>query len=66
MNQSNVEVWMDGMIQLGCTAEHLLLGALKVFLAARGKDLDASGAGELVIPCKGGEDLNVPAIFLTL
>ena len=46
--------------------EHVLRRALDAFLAARGKELDTSGAGELVIPCKGGEDLNVPAIFLTL
>lgn len=66
MTLENIDVWMDGMQQLGCTPEQLLLGAAKLFLASRGKELDTSGAGELVIPCKGGENLNVPAIFLTL
>lgn len=66
MTAENIDIWMDGMKQLGCTPEQLLLGAAKLFLTSRGKELDTSGAGELVLPCKGGEDLNVPAIFLTL
>lgn len=48
------------------TPEGRLRAALDAFLAARGKELDTGGGAELVIPCKGGENLNVPAIFLTL
>ena len=66
MTLENIDIWLDGMQKLGCTPEQLLLGALKLFLAVRGKELDTSGVGELVIPCTGGQDLNVPAIFLTV
>lgn len=60
------KVWTDYLQTHGITPEQLLRAALDAFLASRGKELDTSGAGELVIRCKGGEDLNVPAIFLTL
>ena len=62
----NLDTYTTYALQSGFTPEELLRAALVAFLEKRGKELDTSGAGELVIPCKGGENLNVPAIFLTL
>ena len=66
MAEQRAKEVLDFLLLHGIKREQFLRVALDSYLSARGKELDTSGAGELVIPCKGGEDLNVPAIFLTL
>lgn len=63
---AKLDAYTEYILACGYSPEEILRAALAAFLKARGKELDTSGAGELVIPCKGGENLNVPAIFLTL
>lgn len=46
------------------TAEANLYEALVIFLAARGKRLATGGADDLIIPVLGGEQLQVPVLFL--
>ena len=56
-NLPNLDAYIEYILASGYNSEEILRAALVAFLKGRGKELDTSGAGELVIPCEGGREV---------